>query len=84
MLLLIIIVAGMFFGWIAQLVLGADTRGVDWATALFAGLLGSFVGGLLISLLSGDGLEIRASGILGSIAGAIIVTAAWQAFNRRR
>jgi uncharacterized membrane protein YeaQ/YmgE (transglycosylase-associated protein family) len=83
MLILAIIVAGMFVGWIAQLVLGADTRNVDWGMALIAGVVGSFVGGLLISLLAGDGLDIRASGLIGSILGAIVVTVIWQAVRRR-
>ena len=43
-----------------------------------AGLVGSFVGGLLISLLAGDGLDLRPSGIIGSLAGAIVVTAIWR------
>jgi uncharacterized RDD family membrane protein YckC len=38
------------------------------------GLVGSFVGGLVISLLAGDGLDLRPSGIIGSILGAVIVT----------
>ena len=46
--------------------------------AIIAGLVGSFVGGLLASLLTGDGLELRPSGIIGSIVGAIIVTAIWR------
>lgn len=84
MLILILIVFGMFVGWIAQLVLGADSRSVDWGMALVAGVAGSFVGGLLISLLAGDGLDIRPSGLIGSLAGAIVVTAIWQYFGRRR
>lgn len=46
-----------------------------------AGLLGSFVGGLLVSLLAGEGLELQPTGIVGSIAGAVVVTLAigyWQ------
>jgi uncharacterized membrane protein YeaQ/YmgE (transglycosylase-associated protein family) len=49
-----------------------------------AGIVGSFLGGLIISLLSGDGLALRPSGILGSLAGAIIVTLAWQWWRTRR
>ena len=45
--------------------------------------MGSFVGGLLISLLSGDGLDLRPSGIIGSIVGAVIVTAGWLWYKRR-
>jgi uncharacterized membrane protein YeaQ/YmgE (transglycosylase-associated protein family) len=48
-----------------------------------SGLAGSFVGGLLISLVAGDGLELRPSGIIGSLVGALIVTAVWQWWGRR-
>jgi uncharacterized membrane protein YeaQ/YmgE (transglycosylase-associated protein family) len=84
MLILGIIVFGMFVGWLAQIILGAGSRQVDWRMALVAGLVGSFVGGLLISLLAGDGLDFRPSGIIGSIVGAVIVTAAWIALEGRR
>lgn len=84
MLILAIIVFGMFVGWLAQLVLGADNRSVDWGIALVAGIAGSFVGGLLGSLIAGDGLDLRPSGLIGSFAGAVIVTAVWQYVGRRR
>lgn len=75
MLILAIIVFGLAAGWVAQLLLGRRGRGIDWGLALFAGLAGSFVGGLLASLIAGDGLELRPSGIIGSIVGAVVVTA---------
>jgi uncharacterized membrane protein YeaQ/YmgE (transglycosylase-associated protein family) len=85
MLILGLIVFGMLIGAIAQLILGKDQRtGFDWGMALGAGLLGSFVGGLLASLLAGDGLAIKPSGIIGSIIGAVIVTAVWRAVGKRR
>jgi uncharacterized membrane protein YeaQ/YmgE (transglycosylase-associated protein family) len=37
------------------------------------GIAGSFVGGLVGSLLFGDGLELRPSGLVGSILGATVV-----------
>lgn len=74
MLILVILVSGMFFGWLAQVILGQGIRDVDWPLALVAGIGGSFVGGLLISLLAGDGLALRPSGIIGSLVGALIVT----------
>ncbi len=80
MLILFIIVLGMAAGWLAQLILG---RGTNWGEALVAGLVGSFVGGLLVSLISGDGLEIRATGLIGSVAGAVIVLAIWGAIRGR-
>ena len=78
MLLLAILAFGMGIGWLAQLVLGRGGRQTDWAMALVAGLVGSFVGGLLFSLIAGDGLKIRPSGIIGSFVGALIITAIWQ------
>jgi uncharacterized membrane protein YeaQ/YmgE (transglycosylase-associated protein family) len=77
-LILGIILFGMIVGAGAQLILGRDHGKVDWTMAILAGLLGSFIGGLLISLLSGDGLDLKPSGIIGSLAGAVIVTAAWR------
>jgi uncharacterized membrane protein YeaQ/YmgE (transglycosylase-associated protein family) len=77
MLILAMIVLGLAAGWVAQLVLGKG-RQVDWTLALVTGLAGSFVGGLLASLVAGDGLRIRPSGLIGSIFGAIVVLAIVQ------
>jgi len=73
---------GMLIGWIGQVILGMGTK--PNGQSLAAGLIGSFVGGLLISLLSGDGLHFRASGIIGSIVGAVVVLAIWRAVDRNR
>jgi uncharacterized membrane protein YeaQ/YmgE (transglycosylase-associated protein family) len=71
--ILFILVWGMAAGWVANLILGGGGRPDNWAPLLIAGLVGSFVGGLIFSLISGDGLRLRPSGIIGSILGAIIV-----------
>src|SRR3954451_4435998 len=55
MLVLGIILFGMLVGAAAQLIVGRSARGVDWGRALVAGIVGSFIGGLLLSLVSGDG-----------------------------
>jgi uncharacterized membrane protein YeaQ/YmgE (transglycosylase-associated protein family) len=81
-LILAILGFGILCGWMAQLILGRGTG--NWAEALIAGLIGSFVGGLLFSLLAGDGFNLRASGIIGSIIGAVIVLAIWGAIRGRR
>ena len=78
MLIIGIILFGMLIGAGAQLILGRSGGGVDWTMAIVAGLVGSFIGGLLINLLSGNGLDLEASGIIGSLIGALIVTAVWQ------
>jgi uncharacterized membrane protein YeaQ/YmgE (transglycosylase-associated protein family) len=78
MLILGLILFGMLIGALAQLILGRRSGRIDWTMAIVAGLVGSFVGGLLASLINGDGLELRPSGIIGSIVGAVIVTAIWR------
>ena len=82
-LILGLILFGMMIGAIAQFLLGQTSRGVDWGMALVAGLAGSFVGGLLFSLLAGDGIDLRPSGIIGSIVGAVIVTLVWVKVGAR-
>jgi uncharacterized membrane protein YeaQ/YmgE (transglycosylase-associated protein family) len=74
MLLLAILVIGLAAGWIADVVVNRRMRPPGWGRVLVYGLIGSFVGGLLISLLAGDGLELRPSGLIGSAVGAILVT----------
>jgi uncharacterized membrane protein YeaQ/YmgE (transglycosylase-associated protein family) len=73
-----ILVFGMGIGALAQLILGRRGQGINWGMALGAGLGGSFVGGLIASLIAGDGLALEPSGIIGSIVGALIVTVVWQ------
>ena len=83
-LILAILGLGMGVGALAQLIVGKEGPRVDWTMAFVAGFAGSLVGGLIFSLLAGDGLSIRLSGILGSLIGAIIITAAWQWYSRRK
>ncbi len=83
-LILAIILFGMIAGAVAQVFLGKGLAGVDWGMALIAGIIGSFVGGLLFSLIAGDGIKLRPSGIIGSLIGAILVTLLWQWVASRR
>lgn len=83
-LILGIFLFGFFIGWLAQVILGRDGRPIDWTMAVIAGFAGSLVGGLLGSLLAGDGLALKPSGIIGSIVGALIITAVWQGYARRK
>ena len=78
MLILGIIVFGMGIGWVANMVLGRGGRPSNWGELLMAGLVGSFVGGLLASLIAGDGINFRPSGIIGSIVGAVLVLVVWR------
>ena len=83
MLILGIILFGMLIGAGAQLILGRGGAGINWPLAFATGLIGSFVGGLLVSLLAGDGIELRPSGIIGSVVGAVLVTLGWRWWRGR-
>jgi uncharacterized membrane protein YeaQ/YmgE (transglycosylase-associated protein family) len=82
-LIIAIILFGMLAGAAAQLILGRGGKGIDWAMAFVAGLVGSFIGGLLLSLVRGDGIELRPSGIIGSVVGAVVVTLVWRWWRSR-
>jgi uncharacterized membrane protein YeaQ/YmgE (transglycosylase-associated protein family) len=82
-LIIAIILFGMLAGAAAQLILGRGGKGIDWAMAFVAGLVGSFIGGLLASLVRGDGIELRPSGIIGSVVGAVLVTLVWRWWRSR-
>ena len=84
MILLFLLVWGLFAGWIANLILGGGARPDDWGVLLLAGVVGSFIGGLLASLLAGDGLELRPSGLIGSIVGAVVFLFIARAVAARR
>ena len=82
MLILAILVLGLAAGWVANLVVGRGQQ-ASWALLLGVGIAGSFVGGLLSSLIFGDGLALRPSGLIGSIVGAILVLLVVRAFSKR-
>ncbi|HEY7660507.1 MAG TPA: GlsB/YeaQ/YmgE family stress response membrane protein [Actinomycetota bacterium] len=83
-LILAMLAIAMGTGWVAQIILGRNRQRNDWGQALIAGLIGSFVGGALASLIAGDGFELRPSGIIGSLVGALIVLLVWGAVTGRR
>jgi uncharacterized membrane protein YeaQ/YmgE (transglycosylase-associated protein family) len=77
-----ILLWGMVSGAIAWVILGRGK--VVWPQAFAAGIIGSFVGGLGASLLAGDGLALRPSGIIGTVIGAIVVLVVWGWWSRTR
>lgn len=52
--------------------------------AFVPGIGGSFLGGLVLSLLFGDGLSLEPSGIVGSVLGAVAFTAIWTTVKANR
>lgn len=82
MLIIGILLFGTVIGAGAQLIMGSTTRRLDWPAAFIAGIGGSLLGGLLVSLIAGDGLSLRPSGIIGSLVGAVLITAGWQWYRK--
>jgi uncharacterized membrane protein YeaQ/YmgE (transglycosylase-associated protein family) len=86
--ILFLVVFGFIAGLIARAVVpGDDSMGIGGTILL--GIVGSFVGGFLGYVLFGNDLEdgaFQASGIIGSIVGAILVLMIWHAARggRRR
>lgn len=77
------LIIGLIAGFIARaLVPGPDPMG--WLGTMILGIVGSFVGGTLAALVFGGTLDLTASGIIGSIIGAIIVLLIWRAMGGRR
>ena len=81
--IIVFLIVGLIAGFIARaLVPGPDPMG--WLGTMILRVVGSFVGGVLLSLVTTGTFEISATGILGSIVGAIIVLLIWRAMGGRR
>jgi uncharacterized membrane protein YeaQ/YmgE (transglycosylase-associated protein family) len=80
-LILAILVLGLAAGWVAHLLVGRGDP--NWTQLFVVGIAGSFVGGLLSSLIFGDGLSLRPSGLIGSILGATLVLYVVRAVSGR-
>ena len=80
------LVWGLAIGWSGQLLLGRarTAKQRNWGQALIAGVVGSFVGGALGSILMGEGFQLRIGGVISSVVGAVIVLAIWYAVAARR
>lgn len=81
-----LIVIGLIAGFVARAVVpGPDPMGIGGTIVL--GIVGSFVGGFLGALLFGKDLDtegwFQASGIIGSILGAIVVLLIYRLATRR-
>ena len=77
------ILTGFLVGAIARLVVrGPHHLGCIGTSVL--GILGSLVGGTLFNALQGNGFELRASGFLGAIVGAVILLVLGRIFSGNR
>ena len=84
--ILYLLVIGAIAGFLARfLVPGRDPMGVG--TTILLGIVGSFIGGFLGYLITGNDFEdgaLQASGIIGSIIGAVIALLVYNAVTNRR
>ena len=80
--LLTLLIVGAIAGFLARaLVPGRDAMGI--VPTILLGVVGSFLGGFLASLIFHGDLMLRTTGIIGSIIGAIIALLAFRAVGGR-
>ena len=78
-----LIVVGAIAGFLARAIVpGRQHMGIG-ATILL-GIVGSFVGGLLASLIFRQTLDLHPTGIIGSVIGAIIALVIYMKATSRR
>lgn len=85
---LYLLIVGMAVGWLAWIVLGKSKiltvdRKPNWGALLGLGVVGSFVGGFGMSLISGSGFAIRPSGVIASFLGSLAVVAIYLALKKK-
>jgi uncharacterized membrane protein YeaQ/YmgE (transglycosylase-associated protein family) len=83
--ILAFIVFGMVAGWAASFLVRGEKHPRDWGLLFIVGVGGALLGGIVVNLLAGNGLQLRPAGFIGSIAVACLLL--WlitRAQNRTR
>ncbi len=82
--LLGLLLLGLIVGMIARLFVRSPTRLGCLGTAIL-GIIGSYAGGSLGSILFHDKFDLRKAGtFIGALAGTIVVLAIWRAIDGTR
>lgn len=78
-----LLVVGLVVGLIARLLVpGRDSMGL--LATMVLGVIGSFVGGILLALITTGELTLTTAGWIGSIVGAVLALLAYRAMSSRR
>jgi uncharacterized membrane protein YeaQ/YmgE (transglycosylase-associated protein family) len=75
-----LVIVGLIAGALARLIIPGK-QDLSIPATILLGIVGSFVGGFLAALIFGGDIEFTASGIIGSIIGAVIVLFLWTRFG---
>jgi uncharacterized membrane protein YeaQ/YmgE (transglycosylase-associated protein family) len=77
------IILGALAGWIASMIMGTDAE-QGWLSNIVVGIIGAFVGGLIVRLFGGTGATgLNLGSLLTAILGAIILLALLRGYRRR-
>lgn len=76
------IVIGMVAGWLAGLLVRGKKNPSDWGLLFAVGVGGSLVGGIVVSILAGNGFMVRLAGLIGSVVFASLLL--WLVGSSRR
>jgi uncharacterized membrane protein YeaQ/YmgE (transglycosylase-associated protein family) len=83
--IIMLIVVGIIAGYVARLLVpGRDP--MSFVQTMLLGIVGSFIGGFLGYVLFGKDIDeggLQASGVVGSIIGAVIALLIYNAATRR-
>jgi uncharacterized membrane protein YeaQ/YmgE (transglycosylase-associated protein family) len=83
--ILFLLIIGLIAGFLARLLVpGRDPMGI--LQTILLGIVGSFIGGFLGYVLfhkDGENGAFQASGLIGSVIGAIIALLIWRAMHSR-
>lgn len=76
------IVLGALAGWIASIITGTNPE-VGWLGNIVVGIIGAFIGGLVLKLFGGSGVTgFNLPSVLTAILGAVILLALLKGFRR--
>lgn len=84
MAIILFIVFGLVVGLLARAVMPGN-QSMGWGMTALLGIVGSFVGGFLVSLVTRNNVaDFNTAGVIGSVVGALLVLLLVGRFGSRR